>query len=81
MKLFRESKKNTSGKQKVLYSVKTPKHFHFSMLAQCRNEKLIRQIISSWCHGEEVQGLAEGRPVACLSDIINVILTVATDRV
>lgn len=66
---------------KSVNSVKTPKEFHYSMLVQCRNEKLIRQIISSWCHGEQVQGLAEGRPVACLSDIINVIFTVAADRV
>lgn len=50
-------------------------------MARCRSEKLIMQIISLWCHSEQVQGLAEGRPVAGLSDIINVILTAAADRV
>lgn len=44
------------------------------MLAQCGNETLISQIIISWCHSEQVQGLPEHRPVARLSDIINVIL-------
>lgn len=70
-----------ANKQEELYSVKTFKQFHYVVLAQCWNETLIRQIISSWCRGEQVQGLAERRPVASLPDIINVILSAAADQV
>lgn len=51
------------------------------MLAQGGNETVISQIISSLCHGGQDQGLVECRPLACLSDIINVILSAAADQV
>lgn len=53
-------------REQSLYSVKALNQFHHVVLAQCRNETLISQIISSGCHSELVQDLAEHQSVVRL---------------